>query len=267
MPLLTILSCKILQDEIVHILNNDPSVNEILVVSNGHEQDLTSKLQITGLDYRLVSPEELSAGAKAHRDDPCNYNVMVYMVELALHEFPKMLKTEVYRLVEKLSGCSSGILMFYGLCGNVFDKIEADFAHQESSCPVRILRDDTRIVDDCVGATLGGCREYLATLKKFSDQGTFLFTPMFAHTWREIMRVDPQKPEKTIEMLRKVNEITGYRRVAKIRTGLSYTEDFDAKVDEFAEIFDFEVLEIEGGQDIFENCYHGIKNEINGIGR
>ncbi len=262
MPILTILSCKILQDEIIHILENDSSVDEILVVANGQESDFTEKLRQVGQQYRLLSPSHLDAFKKENRSDSEKYTVMVYMVELALHEFPKILKEEVYRLIDELSRYSDGILMFYGLCGNVFDKLDVDFSHLETTCPVRILRDDTRTVDDCVGATLGGCQEYLDTLKKLSEHGTFLFTPMYAHAWREIMRVDPDKPEKTIKMLRKVNEITGYKRVAKIRTGLDYTDNFDEKVDEFAEIFDFEVLEIEGGQSLFEKCYADIKNEI-----
>ncbi len=261
MPLLTILSCKILQDEVVHVLRNDPLIDEILVVTNGQESDLTSKLQSAGLDHVTLKPDYIRDIVSSKKDVQ-SYSVMIYMVELALHEFPKMLKTEVYSLLEELSTYSSGILLFYGLCGNVFDKIETDFSHLEGSCPVRILRDNTRTVDDCVGATLGGCGQYLDTLKKFSDKGTFLFTPMFAHAWREIMRVDPEKPEKTIEMLRKVNDITGYSRVAKIRTGLPYTDNFDEKVAEFADIFDFEVLEIEGCQDIFERSYDEIKKEL-----
>ena len=262
MPLLTILSCKILQDEIVHILENDPSVDEILVVGNGQEDEFVSKLRMVGLDYRSLSPATLRSDTRSYRNDTGKYAVMVYIVELALHEFPKILKTEVYKIIDELSKCSSGILLFYGLCGNVFDKLDIDFSHLEDSCPIRILRDDTRVVDDCVGATLGGCGEYLATLKKLSEHGTFLFTPMYAHAWREIMRVDPEKPEKTIKMLRKVNEMTGYKRVAKIRTGLTYTDNFDEKVDEFAEIFDFEVLEIEGGQSLFEKCYEEFKKDV-----
>ncbi|MDK2826768.1 Protein of unknown function [Methanolobus vulcani] len=264
MPLLTILSCKILQDEIVHILENDSSVDEILVVGNGQEDDFVSKLRKAGLEFRLLSPAKLRSDTETYRNDPEKYTVMIYMVELALHEFPKILKAEIYKLIDELSTCSNAILMFYGLCGNVFDKIGVDFAHLEETCPVRILKDDTRTVDDCVGATLGGCAEYLATLKKFSEHGTFLFTPMFAHAWREIMRVDPEKPEKTIKMLKKVNKVTGYKRVAKVQTGLKYTENFDEKVDEFAEIFDFEVLEIEGGQSLFEKCYLDIKEEVLG---
>jgi hypothetical protein len=262
MPLLTILSCKILQDEIVHILENDSSVDEILVVNNGQEDDFVAKLKGAGLDYLLLSPAKIRSGADKYRTDPEKFTVMVYMVELALHEFPKVLKSEIYKLIDELSKSSSAILLFYGLCGNVFDKLDIDFSHLESSCPVRILRDDTRTVDDCVGATLGGCTEYLATLKKFSEHGTFLFTPMYAHAWREIMKIDPQKPEKSIKMLKKVNEITGYKRVAKIQTGLNYTENFDEKIEEFAEIFDFEILEIEGGPNLFVKCYEDIKKEI-----
>lgn len=264
MPLLTILSCKILQDEIVHILENDVTVDEILVVGNGQENDFTTKLRMVGLQYKLLSPAKLQIDTEQYKNDPQKYTVMVYMVELALHEFPKILKAEIYKLLDELSKCSSGILLFYGLCGNVFDKLHIDFSHLEKSCPVRILRDDTRTVDDCVGATLGGCKEYLATLKKFSEHGTFLFTPMFAHAWKEIMRIDPDKPEKSIKMLKKVNEMTGYKRVAKIRTGLYYTENFDEKVQEFAEIFDFEVLEIEGGQGIFVKCYEEMKKDLIG---
>ncbi len=262
MPLLTILSCKILQDEIVHVLENDPSVCRILVVSNGQEEGLISKIEKKGMEYVLLSPKDMPSQALLYRDRKYEYTVMIYMVELALHEFPKMLKKNVYKLIEGLSSFSSAILMFYGLCGNVFDKIEKDFSDLETLCPVRILKDEERTVDDCIGATLGGCKEYLATLKSLSDKGTFLFTPMFAHSWREIMRVDLEDPEKTIGMLKQVNVITGYKRVAKIRTGLGYTEDFDRKVDEFAEIFDFEVLELEGRQDIFETCYLSIKKEM-----
>ncbi len=182
MPLLTILSCKILQDEVVHILENDSSVNEALVVANGQEDDFTSKLQKVGISYWLLSADKLPVDTETYKNDSHSYTVMVYMVELALHELPKTLKTEVYKLLEKLSKYSSGILLFYGLCGNVFDKIKTDFEHLEKSCPVRILQDDTRTVDDCVGVTLGGCSEYLSTLKKFSDQGDiFIYTHVCTH--------------------------------------------------------------------------------------
>ncbi len=263
MPVMTILSCKILQDEIVHLLENDPSVDETIVVKNGQEQDLIAKMDVSGLQYALLPLEQLPPVSQ--REDTGKFTVVICLVELALHEFPKILKVEVYERIGLMTEYSDGILLFYGLCGNVLDKVEEDFSFQESTCPVRILRDDKRIVDDCIGATLGGGEEYLKTLKMLAERGTFLFTPMYAHSWREIMRVDAENPEKTIKMLRKVNEITGYKRVAKVDTGLKYTEQFHEKVEEFARIFDFDVLEIKGNQKIFQACYARMK-ELMGIG-
>ncbi|MDK2912452.1 MAG: hypothetical protein PWR29_1409 [Methanolobus sp.] len=262
MSVMTILSCKILQDEIVHLLEKDPSVDEIIVVMNNEEHELISKLDAAGLHYVLMDLEQLPPSPQ--RIDPDRFTIIICLVELALHEFPKTLKVEVYERIGQMTAYSDGILLFYGLCGNVLDKVEEDFRDQEKTCPVRILRDEKRIVDDCIGATLGGGEEYLKTLKMLSSQGTFLFTPMYAHSWKEIMRVDPDKPENTLKMLRKVNEITGYKRVAKVNTGLHYTENFHEKVEEFAQIFDFDVLEIEGNQKIFQKCYASMK-ELMGI--
>ncbi|MBN2110873.1 MAG: DUF1638 domain-containing protein [Methanosarcinaceae archaeon] len=260
MPVMTILSCKILQDEIIHLIENDPSIDELTVVRNNEEHEFLAKLDKLGLDYDLSPLNEIPPACV--REDSGRYTVIVYLVELGLHELPKKLREEVYRVLREISPYSDGILLFYGLCGNVLDKVEEDFRGQESTCPVRILRDDKRIVDDCVGATLGGCDEYLKVLKRFSDKGTFLFTPMYAHSWKEIMRVDPVKPEKTFRMIRKMNEITGYKRVAMVHTGLDYTPEFDKNVEEFAEIFDFEILEIEGNQQIFSKCYSSLKKEM-----
>lgn len=259
---MTILSCKILQDEILHLFENDSSISKIIVVKNNEEQDFLVKMEALGLQYALLSLEQLPSCAETEKTG--DFTVVICLVELALHEFPKMLKLEVYERIRQMTKYSDGILLFYGLCGNVLDKVEEDFKYQETTCPVRILRDSKRIVDDCIGATLGGGEEYLRTLKMLSEQGTFLFTPMYAHSWREIMRVDPTNPDKTIKMLKKVNEITGYKRVAKIDTGLTYTDNFHDKVEEFARIFDFGILEIEGNQEIFQACYSAMK-ELMGV--
>lgn len=260
MSLLTILACKILQDEVIHILKNDPRIDKVLVVTNGQENYFISKLKKEGINYQLLSVEKIPAITAFYRNyPPAGYAIMVYLVELALHERPKLLKSEVYKRIEDLSRYSNGIFLMFGLCGNAFYKVEEDLAFLDATCPVRILKDGTRIIDDCVGASLGGVNKYRDVLQQLTDKGTFLFTPMYAHAWREIMRVAPEKSDKLIEILRRVNEITGYKRVAKIRTGLSYTDNFDKKIDEFAEIFSFEILELEGCQRIFEKNYASMK--------
>lgn len=257
MPVMTIIACKILQDEIVYLLEKDLSVSDIFVVTNNEEKELVTKLDASGLHYTLLPPERL--GLVHENKDIGSFTVLIYLVELALHELPKKLKIGVYDKIEQLTQYSDGILLFYGLCGNVLDKVEEDFGQQENVCPVRILRDEKRIMDDCIGASLGGGEEYLRVLKSLTSQGTYLFTPMYAHSWREIMRVEQDDPNRSVELLRNMHEITGYKRVAKVNTGLMYTENFNEKIEEFAEIFDFEVLEIPGNQKIFQKCYASMK--------
>ncbi|WP_406662311.1 DUF1638 domain-containing protein [Methanolobus sp. ZRKC3] len=259
MTVMTILSCRILQDEILHLLENDRSVDQIIVVKGNEENEFLVKLDSLGLEYTNAELDDVPTVSKREAKD--KFIVLIYFMELALHEFPKQLKSGVYDKITELTAYSDGILLFYGLCGNVLGKVEEEFMSQEKTCPVRILKEGGRVVDDCIGATLGGTAEYLKALKQFSDKGTFFFTPMYAHSWRKIMRVDSGGGQ-TIEMLQEMNRLTGYNRVAKIQTGLPYTTGFNETVDEFAKIFDFEILEIPGNQEIFEKCYNSMKETM-----
>ena len=154
MPVISIISCKILQDEIVWILENDSSISEIIVVDNGNVREFTEKLNKENLQYKMLSLEEISSfpGIKSE----CKkYTVLIHLIELGLHRSPKELKIKVYDTIKTLTPFSSGILLFYGLCGNVLGDIEKDCESSSISCPVRILKDkDHRIVDDCIGATV-----------------------------------------------------------------------------------------------------------------
>ena len=265
MAVMSILSCKMLEDELLWVLENDPSIDEIMVVENENSVGILNKMQNCGCPHKVLSPDEVPEFPRKTGETSENYTVLVYLLELALHERPEQLKNKVYETIEMLAPCSSGILLFYGLCGNVLGKVEEDFASRLPDCPVRILRDDAcKVVDDCIGATLGGTEQYLKVLKSVSDVGTYLFTPMFSVAWKEIVHLDKlhKDPEKALKMMKMTHEITGYGRVAKLNTGLSYTENFDGNIREFADTFGFEVMELEGNQKIFDKCYRELKAEI-----
>ncbi|MCQ1534915.1 DUF1638 domain-containing protein [Methanosarcina sp. KYL-1] len=265
MPVMCMISCRILEDEILWVLENDPSIDEVAVVENGNCRGLLAKLKTAGFPHKVLPQDEIPKLSPAAGDAPGKYTVLVYMLELALHERPEKLKNKVYETVEMLASGSSGILLFYGLCGNVLGNVEEDFASRLPDCPVRILRDDAcRVVDDCIGATLGGSAQYLKVLKSVSNVGTYLFTPMYSAAWEEFLHVDKlhKDPEKALKMMKKTHEITGYGRVAKLKTGLSYTENFDENIMEFADLFGFEVIELEGNQKVFDKCYRELKAEI-----
>lgn len=287
MPVMSIISCKIMQDEIVWILENDSSVDEIIVVENENIREFSGKLKRVNLQHKIlpienipllseinserdknIESDENNESAKISERD--KYTVLIYLMELGLHKNPKELKNKVYRTVETLKPFSSGILVFYGLCGNVLGNIEKDFDGNSFPCPVRILKDRKhRIVDDCIGATVGGVDNYLSLLKSVSDAGTYLFTPMYSKGWRELIELDKlhKDPAKALKMMKKTHEMIGYKRVAKINTGLGYTENFDDAIREFAELFDFEILEFNNGnQEVFEDCYGKMKVEIDNGG-
>lgn len=265
MPTMSIISCKIMQDEIIWILENDSSIDEIIVVDNENVREFVEKLDKVNIQYKMLSLEDIPSLSEI-KSECKKYTVLINLMELGLHRSPKELKIKVYETIRALTPFSSGILLFYGLCGNVLGDVEKDFERGSISCPVRILKDkDHRIVDDCIGATVGGVKNYLRILKSVSDAGTYLFTPMYSKGWRDLIQLDKlnNDPAKALKLMKKTHEIIGYKRVAKIITGLKYTENFDASIREFAELFDFEILEFDdGSQKIFEDCYNELKVEI-----
>lgn len=265
MPIMSIISCKIMQDEIIWILENDSSIDETIIVDSENILEFVEKLDKVNLQYKVLSLEDISSLAEI-RSECKKYTVMIHLMELGLHRSPKELKIKVYETIKTLAPFSSGILLFYGLCGNVLGDVEKDFERSSTSCPVRILKDkDHRIVDDCIGATVGGVNNYLRILKSVSDAGTYLFTPMYSKGWRELLDLNKlnKDPSKALKLMKKTHEMIGYKRVAKINTGLEYTENFDASIQEFAELFDFEILEFDdGNQKIFEDCYNELKAEL-----
>ncbi|WP_406670738.1 DUF1638 domain-containing protein [Methanolobus sp. ZRKC4] len=264
MNTMSIISCKILQDEILWLLSNDPEIKKIIIVENKDIQEFTEKLAEQQVCYDIVPFEEMPPIIEAENGD--ELTVVVNLLELGLHAVPKTLKSEVYQSIREMIPFSDGMLIFYGLCGNVLGDVEKDFSMEEDGCIVRILRDnDERIVDDCIGATVGGSANYLELLKTHSKEPAFFFTPMYAHAWKEFPLTGydfDSNPEEFVKLTKMISDLSGYSRVAKVNTGLNYVKDFDKKVEEHAKLFGYSVFEISGNQEIFEKCYHSIKNEI-----
>jgi hypothetical protein len=251
-----------MQDEIVWLLENDSQTKRILIVENENTYEFKEKLDEQHIYYDAVPFEKLPHLLEDVTKD--EHTVVVNLMELGLHAVPKKLKSEVYQSIREMIPFSDGILLFYGLCGNVLGKVEEDFCLEKDGCIVRILRDDIRIVDDCIGATVGGGVNYLKLLKAHSKEPAFFFTPMYASSWKELLGFGEyhSDPEKAFKMAKMVNDLAGYSRVAKVNTGLTYVKDIDAKIEEYANLFGYSTFEVSGNQEIFEKCYRSIKDEI-----
>jgi hypothetical protein len=264
MTVLSILSCKILQDEIVWILSNDRNIDNILVVENKNISEFTEKLDDQQINYSITPIENIPNILE--NDDESKLTVVVNFREVALHMLLNKLESDVYQNIREMVPFSSGILLFYGLCGNVLGRVENDFSMEMDGCTVRILKDKSgRIVDDCIAATVGGCAKYFKLITENSKEPAFFLTPMFASSWKEFPLTGydfDSNPEEALRLTKMVNDASGYKRVGKVNTGLTYVKDFNEKVEEYAKMFGYSIFEINGNQEIFEKCYQSIKNEL-----
>lgn len=261
MPTMGIIACKMFEDEIVHVIENDSSIDDVIVIKNENFEGLTSKLDDIRHPYTLSPFDNVDENLNSS-DNSDGYYIVVNMLEFGLHVNPSDLKNEVYKKVDELSQFSDGILVFYGLCGNVLGNIEHDF--ENVSCQVRILKENSgQVVDDCIGAVLGGRKKYLKALTSSRGVGTFFLTPMWAANWKEMIKEagftsDPYDHK----MAKFAFDYAGYKNAGKIETGLNYEKNFEVKVDEFADAFNFDIIKFKGDLSLIENCYEKTKSDI-----
>ena len=258
MPVVSFIACRIFEDEIVHIIENDGSVNTVLIVDNDDSDGIVQKLSSAGCGYTLVT----NGSIPDHLDDDGDLVLVVEMLELALHAKPDNLKEVVYNKAREMSEYSDGILLFYGLCGNSLARVESDLA--DLPCHVSLLKESNGMaIDDCIGAVFGSRAAYLEKLTGFKGVGTFFMTPMWAANWREMTVSAGITPDPNdITLTKFVFDAVGYKNVAKVDTGLHYEKDFDDRVDEVAQLFDFNIIDMKGSPDLMVRCYKQLKDEV-----
>ncbi len=128
--------------------------------------------------------------------------------------------------------------------------------------PLYFLTDkDDKRVDDCIAVALGGNKRYEETLSRFPGVGIF-FTPMWAFNWREIDK-EVSKSSKSQSLGSMLNSL-GYKRVAKLDTGLHYIRDFEveSKINELASSYNLEIVGLKGSTEIADRCYQKAKDGI-----
>ncbi len=260
MPVISFVSCKIFEDEIIHVIKNDSIIERLILIENDDYHRIAEKLDNVGIPYELLPigsiPNNMDSGTSG------KVTLIVDMLELALHAYPDDLRKAVYGVSEELSSYSDGILLFYGLCGNVLANAEEDL--QYLPCPVCILKEENgQIIDDCIGAVLGSRDAYLEKLKGCNGAGTFFMTPMWAANWRKMLVSAGMTPNPdNIEESKFVFKEVGYKIVAKINTGLLYEENFDTMVEEFARLFEFDIIEMDASPALLERCYTDLVKKI-----
>lgn len=284
MPVLSIIACRILEDELTRVLSLDHTLRHLLLVDNPDAMALSRKLRYQNRAHLLVASEEIPDRIKDLQKDNFGKTirpllnifhfirgrvpnaseqelvVVVNVLKMALHSDGNLLKDEVYKNILDMSRFSNGILLFYGLCGNYLGNIGNDL--MDLSCPVYFLTDqDDKRVDDCIAVALGGNKQYEETLSGFPGVGVF-FTPMWAFNWKDIDK-EVGKSTKSQSLGSMLNSL-GYKKVAKLDTGLHYISDFEveSKISEFASSYDLEIIGLQGNTEIADRCYGQAKDGI-----
>jgi len=269
MPILSIIACRMLEDEIVHLLSCDREVGELLLLDGKETQSLSRKLKSQNRPHILLAWESIGSylrerngpgglfsrlGIRSSRAD--GLVVVVSLLRLGLHSDLELLRTAVYDEIRRMSAFSDGILIFYGRCGDSLAHLEEDLA--DLSCPLYFLTDGQgKRIDDCIATALGGNEEYDRTLSEHKDVAVFL-TPMWASGWK-VMREEIASLGRGRD-LRAMLKGTCLRRVARIDTGLSFEKGFQEKVDGFAREFGLEKIDLWGDTAVAEKSYERAKS-------
>jgi len=270
MPVLSIVTCRMLEDELVYLLSADREVRELLLVDGKEALSLSAKLRtqsrphlLLGLDSiapYLRERQSMSGGIFSRSSTGPKTKELVVVVRplpLGLHSDLEQLKAAVYDNIRSLAAFSDGIMIFYGKCGNALADLEHDLA--DLSCPIYFLTDKNgERIDDCIALALGGNENYNRTLAEHQDVALFM-TPMWASNWKKMG--DEAAPGKRRD-LGAMLKGSGMTKVARIDTGLRFEPGFELKVDGFAQKFGLLRIELPGGTAVAKGCYERAKSRL-----
>ena len=180
MPVLSIIACGMLEDELVHVLSKDSELKQLIVVENRDNLEFLRKLKsknctpwtafLDGVPTLLKNEDSFNSRAylkflslfpffkkiseKRELIEQKKVTVVVNLLRLGLHSDLEQLKAKVYENIREMAYFSDNILIFYGSCGHTFGKLEEDFAGLR--CPLSLLKDKGgEMIEDCISLALG----------------------------------------------------------------------------------------------------------------
>lgn len=250
---LGIIGCQVFEDEIVHLLSSDDSIDRVMIVESPESKSLFDKLARTDRTDKVALRKELRVDDRPPND---GFTVIIHILPISFHQTPSALRAMVMSEIWKMEPSCAAILLFYGLCGNAFKNIDSLTSGLRTR--VVILRDcRDKIVDDCVGAVLGGTEEYLEFLR--TDKGGYPLNTMWAHNFRHFMNEIQLLGENSdLEEAKFVFECMDYHKIVELDTGLG-GEEYHRRIREIAESFSLEVLTVPCTLKVIDASYQSAK--------
>ena len=286
MPVLSIIACEMLEDELVYVLSKDHDLKQLVIVENRQSFRFVRKLKSKNCQPRLFPLDRVPSFLK-ETNSPVSINllrlllkfsfsekihhkihhntieknrekttVVVNTLKLGLHADCELLRSEIYQNIREMAAFSDGILLFYGNCGHSLKNTEADF--KALHCSLYFLKDEKgEIVDDCISVALGGNDNYAEVMQSGNGTGMIYLTPMWASSWKEMRMESNDISDFNISFLKR-----HYKKVVKISNEISIGGEFDKNVLNYARNYDMSIVEIEGSMEIARKSYLSAKNDV-----
>lgn len=248
---LGVLTCEVLELEFAHLLATDPEVARITVFNDERSARLVGALEMQGSpDLRRVSRLEEFA-----RSSGCGMEVLIRVLELGLHIWPKKLRAALLEAVDEISPHVDALLLGYGLCGNALEKPEELLS--DVGVPVFIPTDGAHPVDDCVGLLIGGRERYYAELCNVA--GTFFITPGWSYHWRRMF--EREFGGVSLDLAKRM--FKHYERTLLISNPIMPQDQMASNVEEFNDMFGFRVEGCDGTFSILMDAWAAAKESLN----
>ena len=250
MSVLGILTCEILELEFVHLLKSDRDVGRISILQDGRSARLIEKFDSAGAES-LTLIADLNAFTPAADD---GLEVLVQVLELALHSRKKILQQALVDAAAALSTHVDALLLGYGLCGNALEKHDELLA--DAGVPIFIPMDEDHPVDDCVGLLIGGRERYYEEQCKVA--GTFFMIPGWTYHWRRMF--EQQFGNTSVDIFKEM--FKHYERSLMVTTPTMPLEEMEKNSAEFNEKFGFRTETCKGTLGILHETWNSAKDFI-----
>ena len=272
---LGLIICPMFDDNLVYSLEHDTEDRAITLVTNGHENSLSRKLDKRGIGYERISWNDVVC--RRYRPDTDRFNILAYSIDLALHSKPEFLKSTVEDLARDMQPYVDAIGFYLGTCGNYAWDIPK-WCEANGLKPSAMFRDPNGVpCDDCVGVAIGGGPRYLELQKKYT--GHFYLFPAMANNYEDFMMADQADSAAAIESLddearetlgiepgrdgyiRWLFRLGGYEYILKLDTGIGEREVLEADMASVAERTQLKLRDPEDGwvtlqptDDLYREC-------------
>ena len=250
MSVLGIVTCEILELEFAHLLNHDSELSRVTILDDSRSERLIGALEANGIENlkRIPRVNEFTQDAKDQLE------VVVCVLELALHNRKQSLQEGLRKAALELSPHVDALLLGYGLCGNALEK--PDELLSDADVPIFIPMDEDHPVDDCIGLLIGGRGCYYAELCEVA--GTFFMIPGWTHHWRRMF--DREFGNISVDMAKRLFE--HYERSLLIPTPVMSKGEMKKNVEEFNNLFEFRCEAREGTMGILDKTWKEAKGYL-----